>query len=92
MTRLLFSSDISANLVQEKIIVPHEHEKLLKLDTDITRSTSVVIKISAHLQVGYTESFYKVLKIMEIHGNKDAQRLSATIQQELAGLHYKGLF
>ena len=92
MTRLLFSTDISANLVQEKIIVPHDHEQLLILDTDIAKSTFVVIKISAHLQVGYTKSFYKVLTIMENHGNEAAQSLSATIQQELAELRYEGLF
>ena len=49
----------------------------------------MLIKISAELQVGYIRSFYKILKIMEVHGTEAAQSLSTTIQHEL---NYKGMF
>ena len=75
--------------MQAKIILSQDQAKIIKLDTDIEKATFVLIKISTDLQVGFTQSFYKILKIMKLHGTEDAQKLSATIQQEL---NYKGQF
>ena len=83
LTIMLFNTDISAKLVQEGVITTDIQKRILALTIDVDKATFVLINISSELQIGYTVSFYKILKIMEIHGTLAAQQLSKDIWKAL---------
>ena len=83
LTKMLFNTDISPNLVQAKIISPQEHQRIINLSVDQDRARYVLIKISSELQAGSAVSFRKILEIMKVHGNYATQELSSTIQKKI---------
>ena len=85
LTKLLFTTNLTPHLIQERVIALADQEKLSAINTSTEKAEVVLQKISLGLEAGLTESFYKMLEIMKSYGNRDAQQLSMTIEQEIAG-------
>ena len=84
LTKLLFNTNLTPHLIQEGVIAPADHEKLSAINTSTEKAEVVLPKITSGLEAGLTESFYKMLEIMKCYGNRDAQQLSITIENEIA--------
>ena len=52
---------------------------------DDDRATSLLKHISAPLECGEKQSFYKMLEIMQVHGNLHAQQLGENIKAFVRG-------
>ena len=93
LTKLLFNTNLTPHLIQEGVIAPTDHEKLNAIDTSTGKAEMVLPIVTSGLEAGITESFYKMLDIMESYGNSDAQQLSIAIKRKVAGSRKdEGLF
>ena len=92
LSNMLFSTNLGPQLVQRGVIVPQDEEEISTTPTSSGKAGIVLQKISRALETGYTESFYKMLKVMESFGNQDAWQLSSTIEKEIVSQRDKGLF
>jgi len=81
----LFQENLVPYLISEKIISPSVGEELDAATTSLKKAQIVLFKISSSLQSGYTELFYKLLKIMKLYGSIDLQKLTAIIESEVTG-------
>lgn len=64
-----------AHFVSAGIISPNDVDDLSKLPSN-DRAMSLLKNISASLEFGEKQSFYKMLDIMQAHGNLPAQQLA----------------
>ena len=85
LTKMLFNTNLTPHLIQEEVIVPRDHEELNAIPTSAGKAEFVLQKVSSALETGETGSFQKILEIMKFHGNGAAQKLSTTIEYEIAG-------
>ena len=79
---MLFITNLTPHLIQEKIITPVDQEILVTLPTNHDKADFVLAKISFALRNGLTGSFYKMLEIMKFYGNRDVKRLATDIEFE----------
>ena len=89
LTKLLYLTDLTAQLIQAGVLVPENHQNIDTKDTMEKKATFVLEKVQNALETGFTESFYKMLQIMKYYGSDATQSLSVTIECEI---HGKGLF
>ena len=82
---MLFNTNITPHLVQEKIIDLEHQQKISAAVTNIEKARIVLQIVSAALENGYTNSFYKILEIMKNHGNSDTKELSTDIECGIKG-------
>ena len=86
---MLFNTNIAPHLVQEKIIDSEDEQKINAAVTKIQKARIVLPIVSSALKNGYTNSFYKMLKIMKNHGNDDTKQLCADIECAITELDGK---
>ena len=80
---MLFNTNLTPHLIQEGVIVPMDQEELSTLSST-KKAENVLLKVSAALESGLTESFHKILNLMKSYGNRDAQQLSTAIENEVS--------
>ena len=73
-----------AHFVSAGIISPNDVDDMFKLPSN-DRAVSLLKNISAALQCGEKQSFYKMLEIMQAHGNLPAQQLADHIKVFVRG-------
>jgi len=83
LTKLLFQTNLTPHLVTEGVIVISDEEEINSANTLRTKAQLVLSKISAALESGFTESFYKLLKIMKSYGNNDLKQLATLIEKRM---------
>ena len=83
LSKLLYSTDVTPYLIQEGVIVPQDQEEIDAITTSSGKAKKVLLKVSSALEAGFPKSFNKVLQIMKVHGNHDAQQLSAEIEHKI---------
>ena len=84
LSKLLYSTDVTPYLIQEGVIVPQDQEEIDAITTSSGKAQKVLLKVSLALEAGFSESFKKVLQIMKVYGNCDAQQLSAEIEHKIS--------
>lgn len=67
------------HFVPAKIVLPSDVQHMFSLP-DSDRAVYLLNKISAPLECGETECFYKMLEIMQEHGNGHAQKLAENMK------------
>ena len=82
---MLFNTNITPYLVQDRIIDSEHHQKISAAVTNIEKAGIVLPIVSSALKNGYTDSFYKILKVMKNHGNGATQELSDNIECAIRG-------
>ena len=82
LTNMLFQTNLIPHLVKEEIILPLDEEELSSISTSTKKAQFVLQKISAALQSGFSQSYYKLLNIMKSHGNCDLKQLAAMMESE----------
>ena len=83
LTKLLYCTDVTLYLIQEGVIVPQDQEEIDAITTSSGKAKKVLLKVSSALEAGLSKSFKKVLQIMKVYGNHDAQHLSTVIKHEI---------
>ena len=73
---------IAHNLISSRIITIDDEEEIKSIAKSKDKASFVLRKIARSLEVGLTQSFNKLLTIMEEHGG-DAAILSTEIQSKL---------
>ena len=84
LTNMLFQTNLIPHLVKEEIILPSDEEELSSISTSTKKAQFVLQKISAALQSGFSQSYYKLLNIMKSYGNCDLKQLAAMMESEEA--------
>ena len=77
--------DLTPHFVTAKIITLSDEDEITKASTTSHRAAMKMLlkPVSSSLETGYTTSFYKMLEIMQQHGNDAAQHLSGEILDEV---------
>ena len=84
LTNLLFQTNLTPHLVKEEIVLSSDEEELSYISTSAKKAQFILQKISASLQSGFSQSYYKLLNIMKSHGNNDVKQLAAMMESEMA--------
>ena len=93
LTKLLYCTNVTPYLIQEGVIVPQDQEETDAITTSSGKAQKVLQKVFSALETGFSESFKKVLQIMKVYGNHDAQQLSTIIEHEItSSLKDEGLY
>jgi len=79
---MMFQTNLTPQLVKEEIILPSDEEELSSISTSTKKAQFVLQKISASLQSGFSQSYYKLLNIIKSHGNCDLKQLVAVMESE----------
>ena len=72
------------HFVSAGIIPPDSASQMYTL-SDVDRAVCILTNISTPLECGEKQSFYKMLEIMQAHGNINAQRLAEDIKVSVRG-------
>ena len=73
--------DLTPHFVTAEIITLSDEDEITKASTTSHRAAMKMLlkPVSSSLETGYTTSFYKMLEIMQQHGNDATQHLSGEI-------------
>ena len=77
--------DLCPHFVTNNIITISDQDEIIKIAATSRKAAVIMLlnTISLPLGTGYTTSFYKMLEIMQQHGNDAAQHLSGEILNEV---------
>lgn len=82
LVNILPVKNIAYKLISSKIITYDDEEEIRSITRSKEKASFVLRKIALPLEVGHTQSFYKLLAILEEYGG-DAVILSTEIKNEL---------
>ena len=85
LTTVFHDKNYIVHFVTAGIISPNDVDGLSKLSNN-DRAMSLLKNISAPLECGEKQSFYKMLEIMQTHGNHHAQQLTENIKAVVRGV------
>jgi len=74
--------NIASKLISARIITIGDDEEIKSITRTQEKATFVLRKVAYSLNAGVTESFYKLLSIMDDHGG-DAHVMATEIRNEL---------
>ena len=69
---------------EKRIISPSDHQEIKAVDKPNEKKQKFMITILATLEVGNTEKFFKVLAILEQHGNQATRILAIEMREKLS--------
>jgi len=77
--------DLTPHFITAKIITLSDEDEITKASTTSHRTAMKMLlkPVSSSLETGYTTSFYKMLEIIQQHGNDAAQHLAGEILAEV---------
>jgi len=77
--------DLTPHFVTVKIITLSDEDEITKASATSHRAAMKMLlkPVSSSLEAGYTTSFYKMLEIIQQHGNDAAQHLAGEILAEV---------
>ena len=77
--------DLTPHFVTAKIITLSDEDEITKSSTTSHRAAMKMLlkPVSLTLETGYTTSFYKMLEIIQQHGNDAAQHLAGEVLAEV---------
>ena len=76
-------TDLSPYLASENIITPTDDEEVTSPSTPTERARTLLLKISAHLKAGYSDSLRGLLDAMEKFGNQNCLELASKVKKDL---------
>ena len=85
LTTVFHDKNYLAHFVTAGIISPNDVHDMSKLP-DNDRAMSLLKNISGPLEYGEKQGFYKMLEIMQAHGNLFAQQLAGNINMLVRGV------
>ena len=90
LVNTLSSANLSEYFVSESIITIADNHTIYSKTNPREKAVFLLKPIAAALQSGFTPSFYKMLTIMENHGNESVRLLADKISQsnELTGSEF----
>ena len=85
LTTVFHDKNYLIHFVPAGIISPNDVHHMSKM-SDNDRAASLLKNISAPLECGEKQTFYKMLEIMQAHGNLFAQQLVRNIKMVVRGV------
>lgn len=84
MMKIIPITSLSGHFVSANIITPCEDEEVISPTTPTERARTFLLKMSGPLEAGQTESFYRLLEILESFGNEDCSKLASKMKKEIS--------
>ena len=86
LTTVFHDKNYLAHFVSAGIILPGDHHRMSTLQ-DGDRATDLLKHISAPLECGEKQGFYKMWEMMQVHGNLHGQQLAEKIRAFIRGVN-----
>ena len=84
MMEIIPITSLSGYLGSVNIITPSEDEEVTSPAIPTEKVRTLLLKMSGSLEAGQTESFYRLLDILENFGNKDCSKLASKMRKEIS--------
>jgi len=84
LTQVFRTNTLAAHFVSARIITMTDHDEICSLSPTYG-GLRLLRNVSAPLETGNTRNFYKMLDIMQNHGNSHAKTLVRSIQSFIHG-------